>query len=198
MSLLIIDLEATCEEGSRIPPDEMEIIEIGAVLVDESAFGKLDQFNAFVRPAHRPRLTAFCTELTSITQDMVDGAGQFPAVAQKFGKWLDRHGRIRAWSSWGGYDYKQFDRDCKRHGVKNPLYMPHVNLKTLFAQAMGRKPMGMKGAFAMLNAEMDGRHHRGIDDALNMARLLTMNPRFAQAMKVALINKNLKKAKKRQ
>lgn len=38
------------------------------------------QFHEFVRPLANPVLTPFCTALTSISQDVVDGADPFPAV----------------------------------------------------------------------------------------------------------------------
>lgn len=70
---LVIDLEATTEEGGW-PVEEMEIIEIGASLVAEADGRELDHFQRFVRPQRRPLLTAFCRELTHITQANVDAA----------------------------------------------------------------------------------------------------------------------------
>ena len=47
---LVIDLEATCDDGGAVPKREMEIIEIGAVLVDGSSWAPLAEFQSFVRP----------------------------------------------------------------------------------------------------------------------------------------------------
>jgi inhibitor of KinA sporulation pathway (predicted exonuclease) len=75
MRYIITDLEATCWENVRAP-ERMEIIEIGAVAL-ASATAVVGEFNRFVRPIAEPRLSAFCTQLTSITQADVDGADIF-------------------------------------------------------------------------------------------------------------------------
>lgn len=52
---LVIDLEATTDEGGW-PVSEMEIIEIGASLVNRDG-REVDHFQRFVRPLRRPLLT---------------------------------------------------------------------------------------------------------------------------------------------
>ena len=47
---LVIDFEATCCDQGTIPPDKMEIIEIGAVMVDAGDLKPVDEFQSFVRP----------------------------------------------------------------------------------------------------------------------------------------------------
>ena len=69
---LVIDLEATTEEGGW-PVEHMEIIEIGASLVDAGGH-EIDHFQRFVRPLRRPMLTRFCRQLTHISQAEVDQA----------------------------------------------------------------------------------------------------------------------------
>ena len=69
---LVIDLEATTDDGGW-PLAEMEIIEIGATLVNREG-RELDHFQRFVRPLRRPLLTLFCRELTHISQAQIDGA----------------------------------------------------------------------------------------------------------------------------
>jgi hypothetical protein len=64
----IVDFEATCCNKGTISSQEMEIIEIGAVTVDASTFQVIDEFQTFVRPVRHPKLTLFCTALTSIQQ----------------------------------------------------------------------------------------------------------------------------------
>lgn len=67
-SFIVVDLEATCDDQGAVPRHEMEIIEIGAVLVTASALQVEDEFQAFVKPVRHPVLTRFCRELTSIAQ----------------------------------------------------------------------------------------------------------------------------------
>jgi len=148
---LVIDLEATCCDSGTIPQGEMEIIEIGAVVADARSLQPVDEFGAFVRPVRHPILTEFCTALTSITQQQVDTANGFPDVLDQLVRWAAKHPNA-VFSSWGEYDRKQLARDCSFHRVRYP-FEDHVNLKRLFAKAMGlRKPEGMAPALRPQNA----------------------------------------------
>lgn len=105
---LLIDLEATCSDDGSIDRRAMEIIEIGAVMVERDSMKFTDEFQAFVRPVRNHRLTRFCTQLTSIRQEDVDQAADFPTVLAAFREWIYRHDVV-AWGSWGDYDYRQFE-----------------------------------------------------------------------------------------
>ncbi|MEZ4450502.1 MAG: 3'-5' exonuclease [Nannocystaceae bacterium] len=166
---LVVDLEATCDEDWAIPREQTEIIEIGAVLVDGATLQPIDEFQTFVRPFRHPRLTAFCTRLTTITQADVDAAPTFRFVAPK----LAAFGEGALFCSWGAYDKNQIERDAKRSGVRPPLGPRHWNLKEAFARAAGdRATTGNQGALRRVGLTPTGTHHRGIDDARNIARLL--------------------------
>jgi len=168
---LVIDLEATCCDSGTIPQGETEIIEIGAVMADAQSLQPVDEFGAFVRPVRHPVLTEFCTALTSITQQQVDTAMGFPDVLARLIQWATAYPN-HLFSSWGEYDRKQLARDCSFHRVRYP-FKDHVNLKRLFAKAMGlRKPDGMAPALRRVGLPLQGTHHRGIDDARNIVRLL--------------------------
>jgi len=169
--LLVVDLEGTCCRDDSIPREERETIEIGAVLVDGETLAPTDEFQTFVRPIAHPTLTPFCLELTSITQSDVDGAEGFPSAFARLLAWTGP-GDAR-FCSWGGYDRSQFRRDCARHGVENPLDEGHLNLKERFSEVLGRRPhFGMKRALELCGLPLEGTHHRGLDDARNIARML--------------------------
>ena len=168
---LVVDVEATTSNDGSFPKDEMEIIEIGAVLVDARSLTAVDEFQSFVRPVRHPVLHPFCTELTKITQDMVDAAPGFPEVlAQLCDRMLKRDGVVFA--SWGNYDKLQFHRDCTLHQLDYP-FPRHLNLKEELSRVQGhRKKLGMSQALRFLGLPLEGTHHRGIDDARNIARML--------------------------
>ena len=168
---LIIDLEATCCNRGTVPREEMEIIEIGAVMVNAVTMETETEFGTFVKPVRNPVLTSFCKELTSITQVEVDAAPGFLAAMQKLQAWMGPFPDHR-FSSWGGYDRTQFVRDCTWHRLPYPFPEGHLNLKKTFAEAMGlKKHLGMAEAVALLGLKLEGTHHRGMDDARNMARI---------------------------
>lgn len=173
---LVIDLEATCDDGGRVPRNESEIIEIGAVLVAHDTVQPIAEFQTFIRPVRHPELTAFCTQLTSITQaDVADAPGFAEAIAalERFMVPHMRGGPPPLFCSWGNYDKNQFAHDARHHGVRLPFGRDHLNLKQAFSDAMGtRKRFGMARALRRIDVPLDGTHHRGIDDARNIAKLL--------------------------
>ena len=166
---IIVDLEATCwKKGSS--PKRMEIIEIGAVKLDGSAFEKLSEFSSFVKPVQEPILSDFCTELTSITQKDVDSVPAFPEVFKDFLKWIGYEPYYLC--SWGGYDLKQFKIDCERNSIPLPdEFNNHINVKKKFCLLKEVRPCGMKRALQLLEIPLEGTHHRGIDDARNIAKI---------------------------
>jgi inhibitor of KinA sporulation pathway (predicted exonuclease) len=166
---LVVDLEATCDDLDSVPRDESEIIEIGAVLVDGVTLEPLREFQTFVRPVVHSRLTPFCTRLTTITQADVVRAPTFRFVAPK----LAAFGQGALFCSWGAYDKNQLERDARRAGIRSPLGPRHLNLKEAFARAAGeqRQP-GNQTAMQRVGLTPSGTHHRGIDDARNIAKLL--------------------------
>jgi len=169
---LIVDLEATCCDKKTIPRREMETIEIGAVMADATRLTVVDEFCTFIKPVRHPILTEFCTELTTITQSDVDSAASYPQAISQFQEWLYPY-RDFVFCSWGDYDKSQLEQDSQFHGLPFPIDAPHVNIKALFSEQQGlKKKLGMNGALNMCQLELQGVHHRGIDDARNMARML--------------------------
>ena len=169
---IVLDLEATCCNANTIKRHQMEIIEIGAVAVSRGNFEVLDRFQSLVRPVFRPKLTSFCTRLTSITQEQVDGAPDFPEACEQFRLWLEGWPGY-AYCSWTDFDKMLFKNDCKRHGLAYPLLGEHLDLKRIFRNALGlRRRPGLKAAIAHVGLEFEGDQHRALDDALNTARLL--------------------------
>ena len=169
--LLIVDLEATCWDRAEHDSLRMETIEIGALLVDPADATRVREFQAFVRPVRFPELSAFCTALTSITQADVDGAETFGPVFARFVDWIGAPAEVRL-CSWGDYDRRQLIRDCEAHGVAYPLAPDHLNLKHLCSAALGLRPFGLQRALDVAGLAFEGLHHRGLDDARNITRLL--------------------------
>lgn len=171
--ILVVDLEATCADDGSVPPEAMEIIEIGAVWATADG-GVLERFQSFVRPILRPILTPFCFTLTGIRQTDVDAAPHFAVAAPMLREFADRRrGPAALWTSWGDYDRRQFERDCARHSVGDPLQLPHENARRLFTvrQNIGTL-VSLATACEMAKIKLEGNYHRALDDAVNTARLL--------------------------
>jgi 3'-5' exoribonuclease 1 len=172
--ILVVDLEATCCDLQSIPRHQMETIEIGAVMVSTDSLAIVDEFQTFIKPLRHPILTEFCHQLTSITQSQVDTAPTFPDAIKAWQPWLSKFDKT-IFASWGDYDRKQLQQDSKLHHIDlpYPVSSNHINLKELFSTTQGlNKRYGMAQALNIAQIDLTGTHHRGIDDARNISKLL--------------------------
>lgn len=169
MKYIIVDLEATCwdEKGHG---NKNEIIEIGAVCINEYKQEE-SQFSEFVKPILNPRLSDFCIGLTTITQKDVDAADTFDEVIARFKAWIGLEEEYML-CSWGLYDKNQFISDCHLHQLNTSWLEHHISLKHQYTEIKGlKRHTGMSGALYMENLKLQGTHHRGIDDARNIAKI---------------------------
>ncbi|WP_300493099.1 3'-5' exonuclease [uncultured Methylophaga sp.] len=176
--ILVVDLEATCWQDKIISPgrpqtvDEMEIIEFGCTLAQTDGI-IIDSRSFMVRPVKHPILSTFCTELTTITQQDVDAAPPYLEAVKQIDEWLSPYS-LFAWGSWGNYDRKQLDAESRHHG-QTPIfgYSPHLNLKPFWRKGRANaRRGGLQNALKFHDLPFVGTEHRGIDDALNIAKLL--------------------------
>ncbi|KGO86454.1 DNA polymerase III [Flavobacterium rivuli WB 3.3-2 = DSM 21788] len=169
--ILVVDIEATCWDGPNPEGMENDIIEIGIALLDVQT-GEITHNRGIIVLPERSTVSAFCTKLTTITPEMVASEGisfkEACAILKK--EYLSQS---RAWASFGAYDQKQFQRQCAALGIGYPFGPSHINVKTLFAlkHQLGHEE-GMAGALALLQIPLEGTHHRGVDDARNIAKVL--------------------------
>lgn len=169
--ILVIDVEATCWQGAPPEGQESEIIEIGICRLDVATGKPLSTHSILVKP-EKSRISEFCTQLTTLTHKQVLKKGISFSRACGI---LEREflSKKRLWASFGDYDRSLFERQCAAHDVPYPFSSGHINVKSLFG-IMQTLPyeVGMTRALEMLNMELEGVHHRGVDDAHNVARIL--------------------------
>lgn len=170
---IILDLEATCWKDRNVKKQN-EIIEIGAIKIDGN--GKIiSEFSEFVKPKLNPELSDFCKDLATIEQSDIDSADTFDIVIERFKKWINLD-EPYILCSWGFYDKNQFAKDCDLHNLDKNWLNNHISLKHQYVKIKKlNKPIGMSGALKREGFELDGTHHRGIDDARNIAKIFLAN-----------------------
>ena len=169
--VLVIDIESTCWDGGFPPKGQAnDIIEVGLCPLELSTGRRLEKRSILVRP-ERSTVGPFCTGLTTLTQEQVAGGIAFKDACKVLeDEYLSRE---RLWASFGDYDRRQFEKQCRDQGVRYPFGPSHLNVKTLFAA--GRllpTELGLPQAMALSGLKLEGTHHRGHDDAWNIAGLL--------------------------
>ena len=169
--IIVVDLEATCWEGDPPPGEEHEIIEIGICTLDIASGSRSDKQSILVRP-QRSRVSAFCTKLTTLTQEQVERDGiPFSEAIERLKR--EYSPSERAWASYGDYDRVQIQKQCEQSGLRYPFGRTHINVKNLLAVSLNLPyEIGLDAAVKKLGLPMEGTHHRGHDDAWNIAAVL--------------------------
>ncbi len=169
--IIVVDIESTCWKDAPPAGEESEIIEIGICPIDISSGQRLEKESILVKPEHS-KVSEFCTKLTTLTQAQVNQGITFQqacSILKK--KYLSKE---RVWASYGDYDRRQFERQCQSFKISYPFGTRHLNVKSLFAiiHALPQE-VGMEQALELLNLPLEGTHHRGGDDAWNIAAILS-------------------------
>ena len=198
-TLLVLDFEGTCDGESDRPLTRLEqcsrheIIEWPCVCVCAASGEQTEIFHSFVRPVEGAtagqarRLTEYCTELTGIEQSQVEDAPLLADVVERFVAWLDARGLIEALRTGsavlvahGEWDLSdQLPAECVRKGIAlPPCLRESTDLKIPFADTMPLEwhggvgtGLGMLAMLERLQLTLEGRHHCGLDDARNLARV---------------------------
>lgn len=169
--IVVVDVEATCWAADPPPDQTSEIIEIGVCLLDVANGERLYRGSILVRPT-QSSVSAFCTQLTSLTQEQVEKGTSFEDACSVLRTRFKTKERV--WASYGDYDRGMFERQCERQEVKYPFSAGHINVKTLLAAIYGLKhETGLSKALNLLGVPLEGTHHRGVDDAWNIAAVLS-------------------------
>ena len=171
--IIVVDIESTCWDGGMPPRGQAnDIIEIGICPLEVSSGRWLEKRSILVKP-ERSSVSPFCTELTTLTQAQVDAGVAFKDACKTLED--EYHGTERLWASFGDYDRRQFERQCRDEGVRYPFGPSHLNAKTLCSIAKGlHTEVGLPQAMALYGLTLEGTHHRGHDDAWNIAGLLAV------------------------
>jgi 3'-5' exoribonuclease 1 len=191
MIYIVFDLEATAWDTFPEKNHNFnEVIEIGAVKLDND-LNEISQFDTFIKPVINPTLSPFCLGLTHITQEQVDSAVMFADALREFHRWIvegTEQEPIHSYSllSWGEYDKKQLNKEMTK---KRPeletlseewkwqmfstiLDQRHTSLKHRYMDKFQiHKGAGVGATLKRLGLQFEGTQHRGIDDAINIARI---------------------------
>ena len=201
---LVLDFEATCcdnhnssnviqESTPKFQRRDMEIIEFPSVLLDVRPMRTgnppivVSEYQAYVKPRINPTLTAFCTDLTGITQDTVDAANSFAHAYRGHMMWLQELGfkfdticDQMCIVTCGNWDLRtMLPRQLLRHeltldNIRYPypeFYKWWVNIQTPFQEVYQTRG-GMARMLDVMGIELTGRHHSGIDDCRNTAKIV--------------------------
>lgn len=169
--VIVLDLEATCwETPEETSQNTSEIIEIGVCELDTMT-GAVNKSRGVIVKPQLSSVSPFCTQLTSITPEMVDNGVSFKDAMAILKKEYQVSRCILA--AYGNYDRNMLEKECERNAIKPPFGPTYLNvsaLATLKLKANTR--LGLEEACQQFGLAFEGRLHRGVDDAAMTAKLL--------------------------
>jgi ERI1 exoribonuclease 3 len=175
--LLVLDFEANCVENAQLPCQE--IIEFPVVPIDTKTLKIMDDkiFHQYVKPTVVPKITEFCTGLTGIKQETVDAGISIVETLENLDKWMTSNGFTSKNSTFvtcGRWDLSTcLKKEAEYKKITLPDYLrKYINVKDAWMVTFFKnKAHGMPGMLQSLDLELDGKHHSGIDDSKNIAKI---------------------------
>ncbi|CAH0552897.1 unnamed protein product [Brassicogethes aeneus] len=184
---LVLDFEATCWDKGDYDKGSSEVIEFPCVLYDVKNNEIVDEFQQYVMPFEKPKLSPFCTNLTGIEQHQVENGVPLKTCLMLFNKWLNKlikehklsfvrqeNLKYTGFCTWSDWDLGTcLFRECKRKGIYRPEHFSRwIDVRAIYKDHYARRPHGLLGALTELGLEFEGRQHCGLHDARNTARLV--------------------------
>lgn len=173
MEFLVFDLEATCWNSPGTQMRQQEVIEIGACILD--GYGHIrDQFQRFVKPIKFPVLSPYCRNLTDIQQEDIDKAKDFPYVMNQFFDWAEMEDRDYYYCAWGSADRELLLSNASLHNYSLDWFSYYLDIKNLYHRNRSlSKFQGLDRVLYSNGFSFEGKRHRALYDALNLAKLVS-------------------------
>lgn len=171
--LCVLDFEATCWQDNN----DHEIIEFPSVVIDVGKQTVVDSFRVFVKPAHNPCVSAFCHQLTGITQAQVDNGMTLQDALARHKQFAAPYLPRMMVVTCGDWDLREMlprDVRASKGALRVPKYLTRwINIKVAFRQHLNDPHFrgGMPRMLEHLGLPLVGRHHSGIDDCRNIAAI---------------------------
>ena len=181
MNYIIVDFEMNPVAGEYKAERQIcrsEIIEIGAVIMDES-FMVLGEFKTLVKPQFNDSIYKKYETLTGISTQMVNGAPTFAAAYEMFVKWCESFGSEYEVYAWSENDYNQLIAEMElKHYVsedKKGLLANWFDFQKEYTEKLGlERIMSLEKALHYAGIEFEGHMHDALCDAKNTAELFAI------------------------
>ena len=181
MNYIIVDFEMNPVDGKHKEERKIcrcEIIEIGAVIMDES-FMVLGEFKTLVQPEYNDCIQKKYETLTGITTQMVYGAPTFATAYEMFVNWAKSYGDAYEVYAWSDSDYHQLKAEMELKNYENSEMMEPLSrwfdFQKEFKEKLGlEKIPSLEKALNYAGIDFAGHMHDALCDARNTAELFAI------------------------
>lgn len=181
MNYIIVDFEMNpiaSEYKDEKQVCRSEIIEIGAVIMDES-FMVLGEFKTLVKPQYNECIYKKYETLTGISTQMVCGAPTFTTAYEMFVNWCESYGNEYEVYAWSENDYHQLTAEMKlKQYAKTDMMRPlekWYDFQKEYTEKLGlERVLSLEKALHYAGIEFEGQMHDALCDAKNTAELFAI------------------------
>ena len=157
---------------------KMEIIEIGAVILDEQ-YLVMGEFKTLVKPQFNDTISKRYETLTGISTQMVADAPTFVTAYEMFVNWCEAYGKEYEVYAWSDSDYHQLAAELKLKGYyKKDMVRPlekWYDFQLEYTQKLGlERALSLENALYYAGVDFAGRMHDALCDAKNTAELFAI------------------------
>ena len=174
MYYVILDLEWNNTYGRKTKSFINEIIEIGAVMLDEN-LNEVSRYSSFIRSQIGKKLRGSVKQLTHITNEDLDSGIPFTKAISELRRWIGS--RENTVITWGDGDIRVLIENCRYlNGIEIiPFLSNYADLQSYFQSIFNTPPsrqVGLSAAAQLLGIDEENySHHRALDDSLLTADL---------------------------
>ena len=190
MKHIIVDLEMNMlakEHRDKRLICSMEVIEIGAVVLDEQ-YTEIGSFKTLVKPEFNHIVDKKCSKITGITTEMLANAPSFQDALHMFLSWCHSMNDEIQLYQWSENDHYQIIKEMLMKGITMPYhFQPYLNIWYDFQKEFGEKmtltrSISLKNAIMYAGLEFEGQEHDALWDARNTSTLLRIvrNPQLCK------------------
>lgn len=180
MKYIVVDLEMNplsreYETERFICKDE--IIEIGAVLLDEE-FQEIGSFMTLVKPKYNDKIERKIEKLTGITFDMVQAAPYFGDAVDMFFQWCSSIPDEISFIQWSESDLKQLSGEMLLKSyipsIKQEKFLDNwTDFQKEYGDTLGvDRQLSLQKALMYAGLDAEGKLHDALFDARNTGRLV--------------------------
>ena len=175
MQYIVIDLEWNGSYSKKAHGYFNEIIEVGAVKVDEQ-MRLVDTFRAAIKPVVSKKLSSIVTDLTNITAEELEDGTTFMGMMRQLSRWMGKEpSTVLTWST---TDLLVLMENCRFFTGRQeiPFLQNYMDFQAYAQQRMGvesSQQLGLARAGEMLDIPEDNMSlHRALDDSKLTAAIL--------------------------
>lgn len=154
-----------------------EIIEIGAVMLDEN-MDIVGQFQEYIKPQYGV-LSKRISQLTGITDEMLSASTYFPEALNHFLEWIGNDMKDMEMCSWSMTDYHQLKEEIGEKKLDSKLtdmlWDKWRDTQREFSDGLGYTGIvSLSTAMSAIDSDFSGKAHDALADAENTAKLVEL------------------------